>query len=115
MIPPRPRRWARSASRTSSSTEVWYTPGRVGTSRRTGQAARRRDGAGAGRVLERRERRPDGPVAGPDLEAQRALPGRRHDLERVEPLRDPVGEPEPLETRRREQRRVEPVTPFLHL
>src|SRR5947209_8178745 len=35
MTPPSPRRWASSASFTSSSSEVWYTPGSAGTSRRT--------------------------------------------------------------------------------
>ena len=35
MIPPRPSRCARSASLTTSSTDVWYTPGSRATSRRT--------------------------------------------------------------------------------
>src|SRR2546428_679496 len=127
MTPPSPRRWASSASFTSSSSEVWYTPGSAGTSRRTPSpwhtnrghtscagttcvsCTRRRSAA------VRRNRGARRGVVRAHLEPERALPRRGHHLQRIEPRGDLAPELEPLEPRPREQRGVESVASGLHL
>src|SRR2546426_463745 len=79
------------------------------------EAPLRRDLARARWILERREGAAGLAVVCADLEAERSLTRRRHDVQRIEPRGDLPCELEPLEPRPRKERRVQAITPFLHL
>ena len=79
----------------------------VGAEPRLAGALGRHARRGVG-IRERRERRGER-IAAPRLDRERALPHRGHEPQRIDPLGDPIGEPEPIEPRAREHHRVEPL------